>query len=163
MATVSFITPLVVKSSETIDVVMSLNQATAPDEIQLVSTDVNSSAADVNGSFTSSTLRTTAYTVLSVSAAAAGSDLNPKVDADKLTELGQLDVTKSDSTKSAIVKALTLNNSGSADLSFLEDVAVYRDDVKVSTKTTIGSRTITFVLDDEIKNTQTSAINYVIK
>jgi hypothetical protein len=39
---------------------------------------------------------------------------------------------------------------------------LYRENVKVSTKTTIDSRNITFVLNDEIKSTETSA-DYVIK
>lgn len=44
----------------------------------------------------------------------------------------------------------------------MSDVALYRDDVKVSTKTTIDGKTISFVLNDEIKGTE-NGISYVLK
>ena len=166
VATVSFTTPLVVKagSSETLDVILNLFETAGSAEIKLTSTDVSSSAQTVNGSFSSASLITFNYPILNVTGAAIVNNLtNAKVDDTKLVELGELTVEKTDSTKAAIVTALTLNNSGSSDLAYLKDVAVYRDDVKVSTKTTVGSRSISFVLADEIKTTQTSPIHYVVK
>jgi len=88
---------------------------------------------------------------------------NYKVDSTKFVELGEFKVSTNVNTNRAVLTtALTVNNSGNSDLSYLSDVGLYRDDVKVSTKTTVGSKTITFVLSDEIKNTQSSA-TYVIK
>lgn len=144
---------------------MSLAETAGSAEIKLTSTDINSSAQTVDGGFASASLITFNYPVLSITAAAANAGGYPayKVNDTTLVELGDLSVTKTDSTKGALVTALTLNNSGTSDLAFLSDVALYRDDVKVSTKTTVGSRTISFVLNDEIKNTQTSAVHYVVK
>jgi len=143
---------------------LNLFETAGSAEIILTSTDVSSSAQTVNGSFNSASLITFNYPILNVTGAAIVNNLtNAKVDDTKLVELGELTVEKTDSTKAAIVTALTLNNSGSSDLAYLKDVAVYRDDVKVSTKTTVGSRSISFVLADEIKTTQTSPIHYVVK
>lgn len=163
-ALVTFTTPLVVKSSETIDVVLSLYGASLTD-IQLKSTDVNASAQTVNGSFVSPSLRTTTYAVASVTAG-TGTDYTPKtvkVDPTSLITLWGLKVTKSNSTDRAVIlKAVTLNNLWSASVSDLEDLGLYRDNVKVSTKTTVGSRTVSFVLNNEIKGTENN-IEYVIK
>ena len=161
-ATVSFTTPLVVKSSDAVDVILNLN-GSAGDEYQLSSTLVTSSAQDVNGTWTSALLKATSYSVLNISAVAVANALSTKVDASKVIEVGQLNITKSDSNKAAIVKTIVLNNSGTSDLTNLQDVAVYRDDVKVSTSTAIDGRKVSFVLNDEIKTTQTSAVSYVIK
>jgi len=161
-ATVSFTTPLVVKSSETVDVTLLLSGSVG-DEYQFTSTDVDSTAQNVNGTWTSPSLRAANYTVLDIAAVAEGAPQSVKVDSTKLVELGQVGLTKSNSAKAAIVKAVVLNNSGTADLSFLTDVALYRDDIKVSTKTTIDGRKLTFVLADEIKASQTSQVSYVVK
>ena len=162
VATVTFTTPLVVKSSETIDVTLLLS-GSAGDEYQFNSTDVSSSAQDVNGSWSSPSLRAANYSVLSVAFTATANALNPKVDSAKLVELGQLNLTKSSSSKAIIVKAITLNNSWTADLTNLQDVALYRDDIKVSTNTIVDGKKLSFVLSNEIKDTETSAINYVVK
>ena len=161
-AVISFTNPLVVKNSESVDVILSLSGASG-DEYQFVSTVLDSSAEDLYGEWESPLLRAANYTVLAVTANGNGTALNPKVDSAKLVELGQVDITKATSTKYAVVKAITLNNSGSADLSMLDDAAIYRDDVQVSTKTTIDNRVISFVIEDEIKDTQTSIISYVVK
>ncbi len=163
VATVSFTTPLVVKSSETIDVVMSLVQS-GSQQFQLQSTDVNSSAETTNWSFNSALLSTLDYTVLPVTVSSGSTyTTNPKVDSTKLIDLAELRIWKTDSNKTAIVKSIVLNNNGSASLSYLSDVAVYRDDVKVSTNTTINGRVLSFVLNDTIKNTENSAISYMIR
>lgn len=165
IATVTFTSPLLVKTTETIDVVMELNEITAGDEIQLVSTDINSTAQTVNGSFASASLRTADYTVMAITGTAPAVTYSDyKVDETKFVEMGELKVaTNVALNRAVIVKSLTVNNSGSqSNLSYLSDLGLYRDDVKVSTKTTVWARTVTFVLADEIKNTQSSA-NYVIK
>ncbi len=164
VATVSFTTPLVVKSSETVDVIMELNETSAGDEIQLVSTDVSSTAQTVNGTFTSPVLRTADYTVMTVTGSAVNTTYpSYKVDSSKLVELGDFKLTTNTALNRAVlVKSFTVNNSGNSDLAYLEDLGLYRDEVLVSTKTTVGSKTVTFTLNDEIKNTQSSA-TYVIK
>jgi hypothetical protein len=161
-ATVSFTTPLVVKSSETVDVTLLLSGA-AGDEYQFTSINVDSSAQNVNGTWTSPSLRAANYSVLSVAYSATANALSPKVDSEKLVDIGQLNLTKSSSTQGVLVKAVTLYNSGTAELSYLADLGLYRDDQKVSTKATINGRSITFTLSDEITAVQTSAINYVVK
>lgn len=60
-------------------------------------------------------------------------------------------------------KAITLNQKGSADLaSTLTDLGLYRDEVLVSSKAIINGRDVSFVLNDSIKYTKSSA-QYVIK
>ena len=166
-ALVSFTTPLVVKASETIDVVLSLADAATWSDIQLASIDVNSSAQTVNGSFTSASLRTSTYAVttaaLSADTSYYSNTKTVKVDADSLVTLWGLKFKKTTPTDRALlVKSVTLNNSGNASLNYLEDLGLYRDDVKVSTKTTVGTRTVSFVLNNEIKTTESNA-TYVIK
>ena len=166
-ALVSFTTPLVVKASETIDVILSLADAATWSDIQLASVDVNSSAQTVNGSFTSASLRTSTYAVttaaLSADTSYYSNTKTVKVDADSLVTLWGLKFTKTTPTDRALlVKSVTLNNSGNASLNYLEDLGLYRDDVKVSTKTTVGTRTVSFVLNNEIKTTESNA-TYVIK
>jgi hypothetical protein len=162
VATITFTTPLVVKSTETVDVTLLLS-GSAGDEYQFNSTDVTATAQDVNGSWSSPSLRAANYSVLNIAFTATANSLNPKVDSTKLVELGQLNLTKSNSSKAVIVKAVTLNNSGTADLTNIQELALYRDDIKVSTKTIVDGKKLSFVLDNEIKDTETSAINYVVK
>lgn len=164
VATVSFTTPLVVKSSETVDVVMELNETSAGDEIQLVSTDVSSTAQTVNGTFTSPVLRTADYTVMTITGSAVNTTYpSYKVDSTKLVELGDFKLTTNTAlNRAVVVKSFTVNNSGNSDLAYLKDLGLYRDEVLVSTKATVGAKTVTFTLNDEIKNTQSSA-TYVIK
>jgi len=161
-ATVTFTTPLVVKSSETVDVTLLLS-GTVGDEYQFTSLNVDSSAQTVNGTWTSPLLRAANYIVLNIGYTASANALNPKVDSTKLVEIGQLNLTKSSSAKAVIVKAITLYNSGDANLSNLQDIALYRDDIKVSTNAIVDGKKVSFVLNNEIKDTETSAINYVIK
>ena len=159
IATVIFTTPLVVKTSETLDVIVALSGVDASQDIQIQSTDVVSSAANVNGSFTSAVLRTSNYDVVGITTRGYdNATTNAKVDETKLINLGELSVDKTgtgESTRAVNVTSLTLTTTGLnlANLSYLSDVAVYRDDVKVSTKTIVGSRSLSFVLNDEIKTT----------
>lgn len=159
IASVIFTTPLVVKTSETLDVIMLLSGVSANEDIQIASEDVISSAANVNGSFSSAVLRTSNYDVVGITTKGYdNATSNAKVDGTKLINLGELSVDKTgtgESTRAVDVTALTLTTTGLnlANLSYLSDVAVYRDDVKVSTKTIVGSRSLSFVLNDEIKTT----------
>lgn len=57
---------------------------------------------------------------------------------------------------------MTINQNENASTSNLDEVALYRDDVKVSDKTIVNGRDITFVLNDSIKYTK-SSVDYVVK
>jgi hypothetical protein len=166
-ATVSFSTALVVKAgaSETVDLYVLLNGSTVGDEYQFSSTYVDASAATVDGTITTPLMRTLSYNIATVTMANAGTTASYKVDETKLVELGQFKFNTflNRTDKDLRFKAITLNQSGNASLSYLSDLAIYRDDVKVSTKTTVDGRNVSFVLDDLIKSTSSDTINYVVK
>jgi len=167
-ATVSFSTALSVKAgaSETIDLYLLLNGSTVGSEYQFSSTYVDSSAATTNGTITTPLMRTLAYDIASLTMANAGSDVAYKVDANKLVELGQISLLKAGTAwtdKNVTFKSLSLTQLEGASLSYLSDLAIYRDDVKVSTKTTVDGRNVSFILNDEIKSTSASTIYYVVK
>lgn len=166
-ATVSFSTALEIKagSSETVDLYMLLSGSFVGNEYQFSSTYVDSSAATVDGTITTPLMRTLSYDIATLTMAAQGTTASYKVDETKLVELGQFSLGnfQNRTDKDLNFKAITLNQSGNADLANLSDLGLYRDDVKVSTKTTVDGRNVSFVLNDEIKSTSSSTIYYVVK
>ena len=166
-AVVSFSTALSVKAgaSEVVDLYVLLNGSTVGNEYQFASTYIDSSAATTNGTIVTPLMRTLSYDIAALTMADAGAIASYKVDATKLVELGQFSFgTFTNRTdKDLSFKAITLNQSGNASLSYLSDLAIYRDDVKVSTKATVDGRNVSFVLNDLITSTSSSTINYVVK
>ena len=164
-ATLSFNTALVVKagSTEKLDLYMYAS-GTAGDEFQFSSTNINSSALDVNGTINTPLLKAVNYSVAGLSITDASAAYGYKVDGSKLVELGQFTLgsfTHQD-TKNLIFKSITLNQKENASLSNLTDLGLYRDEVKVSTDTIVNGRDVSFVLNDTIKYTSSSAV-YVVK
>jgi len=188
-ATLSFNTALTVKagSSEIVDLYVYLNDVTTTtspvfnssgikisdtttttpllgNEYQFTSTKIDSSASDVNGSITTSLLKTMNYSVMGLTVTNPGIPYSYKVDSTKLVELGtfRLGSFSNQGTKNLLLNSVTVNQYENASTSNLDEVALYRDDVKVSTKTTVNGRDITFLVDDTVKYTQSNA-TYVIK
>lgn len=169
-ATISFSTALAVKagSSETVDLYVLLAGSSVGNEYQFASTYVDSSAATVDGTIVTPLMRTLSYDIANVWMANVSDTTSYKVDSTKLVELGQFSMYKTWTTaswqdKDVSFKAITLNQSENASLEYLTDLAIYRDDVKVSTKTTVDGRNVSFVLNDLIKATGPSTTYYVVK
>lgn len=166
-ATVSFSTALAVKAgaTETVDLYVLLNGSTVGNEYQFASTYIDASAATVDGTITTPLMRTLSYNIATVNMSGVVDTTSYKVDANQLVELGQFSLNSftNRTDKDLKFKAVTLNQSGNASLSYLSDLGLYRDDVKVSTKTTVDGRNVSFVLNDTISSTSSSTINYVVK
>jgi len=167
-AVMSFLTALAVKAwaSESLDLYVQVN-TTAGSEYQFASTYIDSSAETVNGTITTPNLRTADYTLATVNfAPSTPSATSYKVDADRLVELGVFKLTTTlysgNNTENLYVKSAAFTNDGTLSLTNVSDLAIYRDDAKVSTKTTVDGRNVTFLLDDQIKYTLSTA-NYTIK
>lgn len=164
-ATLSFNTAFVVKagSTETVDLYLYVN-GVAGDEYQFNSTKIDTSAADVNGTISTPLLKAVSYNVMGLTVSNPGTTYSYKVDGSKLVELGTFRLTTftNQGTKDVTLRSVTINQYENASTSNLEEVALYRDDVKVSNKTIINGRDITFVLDDTIKYTK-SSVDYVVK
>ena len=104
------------------------------------------------------------YSVMGLTVTNPGIPYSYKVDSTKLVELGtfRLGSFSNQGTKNLLLNSVTVNQYENASTSNLDEVALYRDDVKVSTKTTVNGRDITFLVDDTVKYTQSNA-TYVIK
>ena len=165
-ATVAFSTALVVKAggSETVDLYAILSGAAAA-EYQFGSTYVDSSAATVDGTIVTPLMRTIAYNIAGLTMTKTDDTASFKVNSTKLVELGQFNFNTftNRTDKDLTFKAITLTNNGSSDLSYLSDLGLYRDDIKVSTNTTVNGRNVSFTLDDTIASTSSSTIYYVVK
>ncbi|HCB51297.1 TPA: hypothetical protein DEP21_01805, partial [Patescibacteria group bacterium] len=110
-------------------------------------------------------MQTVTYTVAQINVTTGGTDSTYKVDSTKLVEFGQFTLTASGNTannKDLTVKSMTLTQKGDASLDYLSDLALYRNEEKVSTDAIINGRDVTFLLDNTIKYTSTSA-TYVVK
>ena len=92
-ATLSFNTAYVVKagSTETLDLYLYV-EGSAGDEYQFTSSDINSSAADVNGTITTPLLRTVNYSLAGVTLSNVVDTASYKVDSTKLVELGSFKI-----------------------------------------------------------------------
>jgi hypothetical protein len=163
-ASVSFNSALIVKagSTETVDIYVTLS-GSAGEEYQFASTNVNSSALTVDGTITTPLMKTVGYTVATIAVTTGGSATSYKVDSTKLVEFGQVVLTPSNNAnKDLTVKSMSFTQYGNASLSYLSDIALYRNEEKVSTDAIVNGRDVTFLMDNSIKYTSTSA-TYVIK
>jgi len=163
-ATLSFSTAFVVKAgaTETLDLYLYV-AGSAGDEYQFTSLNVDSSAAEVNGTITTPLMRTVNYTLADVTFTPVTDTNSFKVDSTNLVELGSFRIANNNpGTKNLLFKGITIYQNGTADLSYLENLGLYRDEVKISDDVTVDGRNISFKVDDTIKYTSSSA-TYVIK
>ncbi|MEI7477903.1 MAG: hypothetical protein WCJ81_05420 [bacterium] len=155
----SMLSPIVVKAgtTETLDVLVELSAASAGGEHKFVSTAINTSAATVNGSIATPTLRTANYDVASVNVAKAGAGSTWKAN-DTMIEIGQFKLQNNGSTggttKDVLFKAITLRQLSGADMVNLDNIYLERDGQKVSTSTILNGKDVTFSLGngDTIKD-----------
>ena len=131
-------------------------------EHQFVSTVINSSAANIIGTFVTPTLRTAKYIVSTVSFNAQGAGNQYQIDG-KLVELGQFKLAPTGTgAKDSVFKAITLTNSGRAELSNLSNIVVERNGNVVSSSASVNGRYLTIAIkNDEILASQSAL--YTIK
>lgn len=162
-AVVSFAPAYVVKagSTATLDLYVELNVA-AGNDYQFSGKIASSSAANNNGTFVTSTLRSATYTVAPVTfnVSGAGTEYNQSND---LVELGRFTVENKDTsseTRDVLFQSITLRQNGNGDLLDLSDLQIERNGSKVSTEVSTNGKDVTFVLNDTVKDAAT-AIYYI--
>lgn len=101
----------------------------------------------MNGSVTTPMLRTADYTVSSITFDALTSSNTYQIDG-KLVELGQFRLTSPD--RDSTFKAITLTNSGIADVAYLSDLVLQRNGITISSNVILGARTVTFLVNDDV-------------
>lgn len=159
----SFAPALVVTAGKTVslDLYADMAAGEAGGEHQFVSTAINSSAANIIGAFVTPTLRTALYTVSTVSFDAQGAGNQYQIDG-KLVELGQFKLAPTTNARDSMFKAITLTNSGRADLSYLSDIVIERNGNVVSSSVSVNGRYLTIAIkNDEILASQSAL--YTIK
>lgn len=164
--TISFAPSLVVKagSTESVDLYVELADSVSGTDYQFVSGAVTSSAKTVAGSFMTPVLRTANYSVATytIESASTGSDYKGSND---VVELGafKFTATKTGSvteTRDEKVQSLTLYQSGSSSLTNLSDIVLVRNGVTVSSVAKVDGKSLTFVVNDTIKD-GTSGLYYI--
>lgn len=164
-AVVSFAPVMTVKanSTETLDLYVELQApAVLAADYQFASAMIDSSAQNVNGSFTTPLLRTVNYTVITSNFNLASIGGTSNVTANGM-ELGafRVDVMNpSSETRNASFKSITLRQNGTASLTNLSNIVLERNGVVVSSNPTINGRDITFSVNDTILDA-TSATYYI--
>ena len=163
-AVISFAPSYVVKAGSTakLDLYVSLN-TTAGTDIQFTSNGIDSTAQDVNGGFSTPTLRTASYSVITGTIATLSSgphSYNASTDA---VELGAFSIANgwASDVRDASFKSITLRQNGTADLTNLSTITLVRNGVVVASNPVINGKDLTFQVNDTIKDGTTA--NYYIK
>ncbi len=163
-ATISFAPSFVVKAGNTEKLDLYVQLATyAGQDFQFASDTMNTTAENVNGSFTTPKLRTANYTVAPVkvtvaSAGASYTDLTNKL------ELGALTLQNNDisaDTRDVAFDSITLRQNGNADLTNLSNITLERNGVVVASNPVVNTKDLTFSINDTIKDG--SSATYYIK
>lgn len=163
---VSFAPAYVVKagSTETLDLYVELpSTAKTGIDYQFISGKVVATAKNVSGSFVTPTLRSADYAVAKAEFSQAGTSGNYKATSDSV-ELGAFKIYANDAAKTEqtdlTFQSVMLTASGSANLTNLTDIQLVRNDVKVSSDVVVDGKTLTFTVNDSIKE-GTTATYYV--
>lgn len=161
---VSFNPALVVKSTDTLELVVELKGDTGAEHAFKI-TGVESSAANLNvKNNTTVTVRTTDYKVASVNVAYKNVSREYNMEENKSYELAKINVenVSNINQKSVVVKSMLLRNEKNGDVNNLYDVVLYRNGKKVSDKVEmVGSRELLVTLKDTISSAQTA--NYSLE
>ena len=163
-AVLSFAPTYVVKAGEKVsfDLYVQLG-TTAGNDFQFASTDITSSAQDVNGSFTTAKLRTADYTVapVSVDMASTGGIFNVQADPQ---EVGAFKLTNNyvgSDTRDVEFQSITLRQNGNGSLSNLSNIVLVRNGTVVAKNPSVNGKDITFSVGDTVK--QGSSATYYVK
>lgn len=166
-AVVSFAPSYVVKAgtTETLDLYVQISDTVSGTDYQFVSGTIESSAANITGSFMTPVLRTANYSVATYNASAASSSADYKASND-VVELGAFKIaaTKPSSvteTRDELLKSISIYQSGSANLTNLANIVLVRNGATVSTSSSINGKALTFTVNDTIKDGATAT--YYVK
>jgi hypothetical protein len=154
-AVVSFAPAYVVKAGSTATLDLYVELATsAGNDYQFSGKVTSSSAANNNGSFVTSTLRTANYTVAPVTFDKSGANAtyNQSADAVELGRFTLVNEDKSSETRDVTFQNVTLRQIENGDLLDLADLVIERNGVKVSSEVSISGKDVTFVLNDTVKD-----------
>ena len=163
-ATISFAPAYVVKAGNTENLDLYVQLATyAGQDFQFTSNDINSTAENTNGSFTTPTLRTAQYTVAPIdltktSVGSTYTDISSKV------ELGAFSIQNNDTssdTRDVAFESITLRQNGNADLNNLSNITLERNGLVVASNPVVNTKDLTFSINDTIKDG--SSATYYIK
>ena len=144
-----------VNGTDTLDLVVDLNAATAWAEIAFKIIGATTTAKNVSLNTTTSTYRTTNYSVSQVTFAINGTAnaVEYKVGESKTFEIGKFKLTndrKWAEDKDVVVKSLKLKNNGTLDLGeALKNVYVTRDSKTVSSKVELNNKDMIIYFDNE--------------
>jgi hypothetical protein len=159
-ATLSFAPALVVAAGKTVSVDLMAELVSAPvgTENNFMSTSIDSSAATVNGSIMTPTLRTASYSVRTISFTNQNV-LTTYQGNEETVELGKFQLQNiGGNTINAKVKAITLRNVGNGTAATsLTDLKLLRAGNAVSTSVVMAGRDVTFLLMDTITDGQTAS------
>jgi hypothetical protein len=166
-AVVSFAPSYVIKAgtTETLDLYVQLADTVSGTDYQFVSGTIESSAANITGSFMTPVLRTANYSVATYNAATASSAADYKASND-VVELGAFKIAASkpstvSETRDELLKSITIYQSGSANLTNLANIVLVRNGTTVSTSSSINGKALTFTVNDTIKDGATAT--YYVK
>lgn len=162
-AYLSFAPAYVVKagSTEPLDLYVELATTSVGADIQFKSIEVNSTAQDTNGSFTTPSLRTANYTVSAVTFTADTANGSAKV-TENGVELGSFTLGSIVPSRDVTVKSITLRQQEAASLNNLSDVVLERNGVVVSNGFSVDGKYLTVKLNDVISK-DTSSVKYILK
>ena len=150
-------------ATESLDLYVELN-TTAGKDFQFASVEIDSTAADSDGEFTTPKLRTADYTVAGTTFDKTSNGWTSKV-TDNWMEIGEFKLANNtytgSETRDLTFKSIMLRQAGTADLENLSDVVLERNGEIVSDDYSIDGKYITFVVNDVIKHTTTAT--YTIK
>ena len=160
-AVVSFAPALAVKSNETVDLYAEITAGTVWATIQMQSTDVESTAEKVNGSFKTPSLTFADYTVSAVTFTAGWAGWSA-LSTDNGIELWEFTLNGIAPSRDVIFQSVTLKQTSTADLENLADFVLERNGEVVSDKYTVDGKNVTFKVNDKISK-DTASVKYTIK
>ena len=166
-AVLSFAPTYVVKAGEKVSFDLYVQLADGNSygtDYQFASTDVYSSAQDVNGSFTTPKLRTANYTVAPVEVdnyAADAGTFNVDTNAQEIGAFKMTNNYAGSDTRDVDFQSITLRQNGNGSLSNLSNITLVRNGVVVAKNPTVDGKDITFSINDTVK--QGTIATYYVK
>jgi len=167
-AIISFAPAYVVKAGarETLDLYAQLSWSTAGVDIGFTSTDINSSAQNLNGGFTTPTLRTAEYTVITTTEATVNAAWNVYTDISNPVEIGAFSLLNNGSsdwtTRNAKFQSITLRQNGvGGNLSNLSNITLERNGTVVASNPVVNNNDLTFSAINDTINDASTATYYI--
>jgi len=163
VADVSFSPAFVLKagSRETFDFFVELNETNAGDDIQLTG-EITNTSGEAKGSFLTNTVKTANYeTVQAEFKRVGGVAISVNQTSDYMT-LGDFNIRNQKGSsitdnRDMLFESITLKNEGNGDVFNLEDVYLEKNGQRLPTEVIMGSKELTFIVNDTIQNSKTAS------